>query len=122
MTDISQLELLYKQLDNLNKEIDNFLDREEYDFALDKIKSKDDLIRNIALTAKTVEMTPEQKQDFNNRNREISKKNFELIDRLKRQQQELSAERQVAQKKLKLQNAYSVEPPKKNSMFYDNEE
>ncbi len=122
MTEISQLELLYSQLDNLNKEIDNFLNDEEYDFALEKIKEKDTLIKNIAMASKTVEMSAEQKEIFNNKNREISKKNFELIEKLKLQQQELTDERKAAQQKLKLQNAYSVDASKKNSVFYDNEE
>ena len=48
MTDISQLELLYSQMDNLNKEIETLLEEEEYDLVMEKVNAKDELIKHLA--------------------------------------------------------------------------
>lgn len=122
MTSVEQLELLYKQFDNLTQEIDEFLEQEEFDMVLEKVRQKDKLIKQMAMAKKTANLTIEETKRFDERNREISKKNFELVDKLQQMKQELAQERKETKNKIKLRNAYSVQQVEKTSNYFDSEE
>lgn len=117
MTQFKDIELLCKQYFNLVSEIKDMIIQEEYDDALLKLPGGEKLIRKIFLAQKTVNFTPEQKQKFNAIKEKIQSDEKEMIDILIKLKDEIGLTLKNNNKKIKINNAYSITNEKQQGIF-----
>lgn len=119
MTQFSQLELIYNQFLNLLKEIDIFIENEEYEAAVDKLEHKDNLLKKLILTKKTVNFTPEEQQKIQLIEQEIREKEKKALDNLEKLQNDVAIELSSTKAKVKINSAYTIQSEAVESTFID---
>lgn len=119
MTEFEQIELLYNQFMNLTKEINSFIESEDFESAVLNLKHKNKLIKKMLLTRKTIKPTKEQLEKLNEMEETIRTNEHEILDSLKIRHKEISEELNKTKKRVKLSSAYDKTPERTEGRIID---
>ncbi|MDD3436855.1 MAG: hypothetical protein PHC64_06870 [Candidatus Gastranaerophilales bacterium] len=119
MTQFKDLELIYNEFSCLAEEINNLIDKEDYETAILKLKHKDKIIKKLLAARNTVDFTPEQRQKLNLMENKIKDNEHKILNSLKELQNEVGKELNVTKKKVKISSAYSIHAQEKQGRYID---
>lgn len=119
MTKFEQFELVYNQFTNLTKEINEFIDMEEYDIANEKLSSRNKLVQKLFNIKKTINLSEEDSQKLILIEREIKENEYKNLEALKKKQCELGAEIKNTKKKVKVSAAYNKNSSQSQGIIFD---
>lgn len=120
MTEFKEIELLYKQYFNLENEIKNLIEEENYDDATERVGYRNSLIGRIANARKTAKaLSAEEISKLNSFDKTLSEQSKNTINSLKQEQNEIEKIMQTENKKVKINNAYSSQTAQKQGVFLD---
>ncbi|MBR1942532.1 flagellar protein FliT [bacterium] len=106
-----QLEILYKQVLNLSKEIKLLIFNEKYDDVVAQEAYKSQIVSKITLVKKTVKLSDEEKNAINELKKEILFQEKENLNHLKELREKTLTELKNISNKSKVSNKYEqIEP------------
>jgi len=106
-----QLEILYKQVLNLSKEIKLLIFNEKYDDVVAQEAYKSQIVSKITLVKKTVKLSDEEKNLINELKKEILFQEKENLNHLKELREKTLTELKNISSKSKVSNKYEqIEP------------
>ena len=106
-----QLEILYKQVLNLSKEIKLLIFNEKYDDVVAQEAYKSQIVSKITLVKKTVKLSDEEKNAINELKKEILFQEKENLNHLKELREKSLTELKNISNKSKVSNKYEqIEP------------
>ena len=103
MTQFENLELLYHQFFNLADEIKMMVDKEQYDEAVEKMQYKDQLIKKLLTTKKTVELSDKDRQKLDLIEAKLQEKEQNNLILFKKVFDEVGESLDQTKKKVKIQ-------------------
>ena len=119
MTQFANLELLYNQFFNLADEIKTMIDKEEYNEAIIKLKYKDELMKKLSVTKKTVVFSDEDTARLHQIEQKLHDKDLENISYLSKLRNEMGQKLQNTNKKVKMNSAYDMHSKNTSGVFVD---
>lgn len=108
MTTFEDIKLLYTQFLNLSKEINLFIENEDYDSANIDIQRRNKLISRIINVKKTVVLKEREKEEIIQLEQRIIEDNKKLITALEEHKFEIGKELKDINKKVKINSAYEI--------------
>lgn len=120
MTDFKEVERLYNRYFNIEDEIKNLIDEENYEEAISRIPDRDKLLKTLVTARKTVpNLSKEESLKIQSYDKLLKEKNNANIEFLKMHQAEIGNNLNSTRKKVKIGTAYSMQTTQKQGVFLD---
>lgn len=117
MTQFKNIEILCEQYFNLTAELKSMIEKEEYKEALEKLDSRNNIVKKFFLAQKTVSLTAAEEEKLRDIETKIREDEDKTIKSLQKLKNEVGEELNSTKKKFKVNSAYSKYNEKNTGTF-----